>query len=114
MVVPCLLAELRAEKGRVIYLPVLERSPEDVRTDALTQLMLDQDADDPFQLLATTVSRSPQPELRLQYADCSVQRETTRAPARSLFYCSNAIQTMPNSSPRRRCSTLNWNTLTSR
>ena len=50
--------------------PVLERSPEDIRAVMLwTQLMLDQGNDDPFNLLATTVSRYPDnQELRLQYA----------------------------------------------
>ena len=49
---------------------VLERAPEDVRAVMLwTQLMLDQGVNDPFDLLATTVSRYPDnQELRLQYA----------------------------------------------
>ena len=68
----CLLARIEGDlKGAESFiLPVLERSPEDVRAVMLwTQLMLDQDADDPFQLLATTVSRYPdKQELRLQYA----------------------------------------------
>ena len=68
----CLLARIEGDlKGAESFiLPVLERSPEDVRAVMLwTQLMLDQDADDPFQLLATTVSRYPDnQELRLQYA----------------------------------------------
>ena len=68
----CLLARLEGdlEEAESFILPVLERSPEDVRAVMLwTQLMLDQDADDPFQLLATTVSRYPDnQELRLQYA----------------------------------------------
>ena len=67
-----LLARIEGDlKGAESFiLPVLERSPEDVRAVMLwTQLMLDQDADDPFQLLATTVSRYPDnQELRLQYA----------------------------------------------
>ena len=68
----CLLARIEGDlKGAESFiLPVLERSPEDVRAVMLwTQLMLDQDADDPFELLATTVSRYPDnQELRLQYA----------------------------------------------
>ena len=68
----CLLARIEGDlKGAESFiLPVLERSPEDVRAVMLwTQLMLDQDVDDPFQLLATTVSRYPDnQELRLQYA----------------------------------------------
>ena len=68
----CLLARIEGDlKGAESFiLPVLKRSPEDVRAVMLwTQLMLDQDADDPFQLLATTVSRYPdKQELRLQYA----------------------------------------------
>ena len=67
-----LLARIEGDlKGAESFIvPVLERSPEDVRAVMLwTQLMLDQDADDPFQLLATTVSRYPDnKELRLQYA----------------------------------------------
>ena len=67
-----LLARIEGDlKGAESFiLPVLERSPEDVRAVMLwTQLMLDQDADDPFELLATTVSRYPDnQELRLQYA----------------------------------------------
>ena len=68
----CLLARIEGDlKGAESFiLPVLERSPEDVRAVMLwTQLMLDQDADDPFELLATTVLRYPDnQELRLQYA----------------------------------------------
>ena len=68
----CLLARIEGDlKGAESFiLPVLERSPEDVRAVMLwTQLMLDQDADDPFELLATTMSRYPDnQELRLQYA----------------------------------------------
>ena len=68
----CLLARIEGDlKGAESFiLPVLERSPEDVRAVMLwTQLMLDQGADDPFELLATTVSRYPDnQELRLQYA----------------------------------------------
>ena len=68
----CLLARIEGDlKGAESFiLPVLERSPEDVRAVMLwTQLMLDQDAGDPFELLATTVSRYPDnQELRLQYA----------------------------------------------
>jgi len=67
-----LLARLEGDlKGAEAFiLPVLERSPEDIRAVMLwTQLMLDQGADDPFDLLATTVSRYPDnQELRLQYA----------------------------------------------
>ena len=68
----CLLARLEGDlkEAESFILPVLERSPEDVRAVMLwTQLMLDQNADDPFELLATTVSRYPDnQELRLQYA----------------------------------------------
>ena len=68
----CLLARIEGDlRGAESFiLPVLERSPEDVRAVMLwTQLMLDQDADDPFELLATTVLRYPDnQELRLQYA----------------------------------------------
>ena len=68
----CLLARIEGDlRGAESFiLPVLERSPEDVRAVMLwTQLMLDRDADDPFELLATTVSRYPDnQELRLQYA----------------------------------------------
>ena len=67
-----LLARLEGDFKRAesFILPVLERSPEDIRAVMLwTQLMLDQDSDDPFDLLATTVSRYPDnQELRLQYA----------------------------------------------
>ena len=67
-----LLARLEGDlKGAEAFiLPVLERSPEDIRAVMLwTQLMLDQGVDDPFNLLATTVSRYPDnQELRLQYA----------------------------------------------
>ena len=67
-----LLARLEGDlKGAEAFiLPVLERSPEDIRAVMLwTQLMLDQGADDPFDLLATTVSRYPDnQELRLQFA----------------------------------------------
>ena len=67
-----LLARLERDlKGAEAFiLPVLERSPEDIRAVMLwTQLMLDQGVDDPFNLLATTVSRYPDnQELRLQYA----------------------------------------------
>ena len=67
-----LLARLEGEfkQAESLIAPVLERSPEDIRAVMLwTQLMLDQDADDPFQLLATTVSHYPDnQELRLQYA----------------------------------------------
>ena len=67
-----LLARLEGDlKGAEAFiLPVLERSPEDIRAVMLwTQLMLDQGVADPFSLLATTVSRySDNQELRLQYA----------------------------------------------
>ena len=67
-----LLARLERDlKGAEAFiLPVLKRSPEDIRAVMLwTQLMLDQGVDDPFNLLATTVSRYPHnQELRLQYA----------------------------------------------
>ena len=68
----CLLARLEGDLKRAesFIVPVLERSPEDIRAVMLwTQLMLDQDTDDPFNLLATTVSRYPDnQELRLQFA----------------------------------------------
>ena len=67
-----LLARLEGDfkQAESFITPVLERSPEDIRAVMLwTQLMLDQGADDPFNLLATTVSRYPDnQELRLQYA----------------------------------------------
>ena len=68
----CLLARLEGDFKRAEFfiVPVLERSPEDIRAVMLwTQLMLDQGVDGPFDLLATTVSRYPDnQELRLQYA----------------------------------------------
>jgi len=67
-----LLARLEGDfkQAESFIAPVLERSPEDIRAVMLwTQLMLDQGNDDPFNLLATTVSRYPDnQELRLQYA----------------------------------------------
>ena len=67
-----LLARLEGDfkQAESFITPVLERSPEDIRAVMLwTQLMLDQGNDDPFNLLATTVSRYPEnQELRLQYA----------------------------------------------
>ena len=68
----CLLARLEGDlkRAELFISPVLKRSPEDVRAVMLwTQLMLDQDAEDPFQLLTTTVTRyADNQELRLQYA----------------------------------------------
>ncbi len=68
----CLLARLEGDFQRAesFIVPVLERSPEDIRAVMLwTQLMLDQGVDGPFDLLATAVSRYPDnQELRLQYA----------------------------------------------
>ena len=67
-----LVARLEGDFRRAesFIVPVLERAPEDVRAVMLwTQLMLDQGVNDPFDLLATTVSRYPDnQELRLQYA----------------------------------------------
>ena len=67
-----LLARLKGDfkQAESLIAPVLERSPEDIRAVMLwTQLMLDQGVADPFNLLATTVSRySDNQELRLQYA----------------------------------------------
>ena len=67
-----LLARLEGDFKRAesFIVPVLERSPEDIRAVMLwTQLMLDQGSRKPFDLLATTVSRYPDnQELRLQYA----------------------------------------------
>ena len=67
-----LLARLKGDfkQAESFIAPVLERSPEDIRAVMLwTQLMLDQGVADPFNLLATTVSRySDNQELRLQYA----------------------------------------------
>ena len=67
-----LLARLEGDFKRAesFIVPVLERSPEDIRAVMLwTQLMLDQGSRNPFDLLATTVSRYPDnQELRLQYA----------------------------------------------
>jgi len=67
-----LLARLEGNFKRAenLILPVLERSPEDIRAVMLwTQLMLDQGSSNPFDLLATTVSQYPDnQELRLQYA----------------------------------------------
>lgn len=67
-----LLARLEGDLrgAEAFILPVLERSPDDARAVMLwTQLMLDQGADDPFNLLETTVSRYPDnQELSLQYA----------------------------------------------
>jgi len=67
-----LLARLEGDFKRAenLILPVLERSPENIRAVMLsTQLKLDQGVDDPFDLLATTVLRYPDnQELRLQYA----------------------------------------------
>ena len=67
-----LLARLEDDFKRAesFIVPVLERSPEDIRAVMLwTQLMLDQGSSKPFDLLATTVSRYPDnQELRLQYA----------------------------------------------
>ena len=114
----CLLARIEGDlKGAESFiLPVLERSPEDVRAVMLwTQLMLDQDADDPFQLLATTVSRYPDNRsFACSTLDCSVQRGTTRVPKRSLFCCLSAILKIPSSSPLLRYSTLNLNISTRR
>ena len=78
--------------------------------------MLDQDADDPFELLATTVSRYPDnQELRLQYARLlGSERGTTQVPKRSLFCCLSAILKIPSSSPLLRYSTLNLNISTRR
>ena len=68
----CLVARLEGDLKRAesFIVPVLERSPEEIRAVMLwTQLMLDQGVDDPFNLLATTVARYPDnQELRLQYA----------------------------------------------
>ena len=68
----CLVARLEGDLKRAesFILPVLKRSPTDIRAVMLwTQLMLDQGVDDPFNLLATTVARYPDnQELRLQYA----------------------------------------------
>ena len=67
-----LVARLEGDFRRAesFIVPVLERAPEDIRAVMLwTQLMLDQGVNDPFDLLATTVSRYPDnQELRLQYA----------------------------------------------
>ncbi len=68
----CLVARLEGDlkRAKSFIVPVLERSPENIRAVMLwTQLMLDQGVDDPFNLLATTVARYPDnQELRLQYA----------------------------------------------
>ena len=68
----CLLARLERDFKRAesFIVPVIDRSPEDIRAVMLwTQLMLDQGVDGPLNLLATTVSRYPDnQELRLQYA----------------------------------------------
>ena len=67
-----LVARLEGDFRRAesFIVPVLERAPEDIRAVMLwTQLMLDQGVNDPFDLVATTVSRYPDnQELRLQYA----------------------------------------------
>ena len=67
-----LLARLEGDfkQAEAFIVPVLERSPEDIRAVMLwTQLMLDQGSSKPLDLLATTVSRYPDnQELRLQYA----------------------------------------------
>ena len=67
-----LLARLEGDfkQAESFIVPVLERSPEDIRAVMLwTQLMLDQGSSKPFDLLANTVSRYPDnQELRLQYA----------------------------------------------
>ena len=67
--------------------PVLERSPENIRAVMLwTQLMLDQGASNPFEVLASAVSRYPDnQELRLQFARL-LGSEGDYAGARAQFF----------------------------
>ena len=84
-----LLSRLEGDfkQAESFIVPVLERSPENIRAVMLwTQLMLDQGASNPFEVLASAVSRYPDnQELRLQFARL-LGSEGDYAGARAQFF----------------------------